>query len=130
MVSQNIHVFQPSHQHNLHHHLLVLGCHIFLCDFEFRHHKIGSILNIQTISQIFHRLVLWLKKWILGYLDLLKWKENLALFRMVGRGGVAKYPHNRFSHVTPTNVEISPEIFLTFRFNSLKPPVPVPNHGT
>ena len=40
---------------------------------------------------------------------------------MVGRGGVAKYPHNRFSHVTPTNVEISPEIFLTFRFNSLKP---------
>ena len=40
---------------------------------------------------------------------------------MVGRGGVAKYPPNRYSPVTPTNVGISPEIFLTFRFNSFKP---------
>ena len=55
---KNIHVFQSCYQHNLQHHFLELGCHIFLCGFEIHHHTTESISNILTISQIPHTLVL------------------------------------------------------------------------
>ena len=54
----NIDEFQSSCQHNLHHHLMELDCHIFLCDFEFQHRTCPNILNMQTIPRILHQSVL------------------------------------------------------------------------